>query len=161
MPDSVGVIPPNEGFMIIVDRRVIGDGNRTFGYNGWPQSNKQGGVELVTRRGVHFVRVYLGTGSGTLQFKRLTLSVRNPKVNMGLSPGLVTGPGIRATGFIPLVNASTSSPILSGDNTPTLATGGPVAPQFLGQMYIDTAARRFYTATALSSPPVVGDWTIN
>lgn len=59
----------------------------------------------------------------------------------------------------PLINKNINkiANIFTGADTPTATS---TVPQKIGDMYIDTAARKVYFATALSNPPVVGDFTI-
>jgi len=86
-----------------------------------------------------------------LLVQSLNVSVRSPSGN---SEGNRLG---AASSNAPVFNAPDYSPLVTGAGTPTVTA---TVPQFLGQSYIDTSARKTWSATQISSPPVVADWSI-
>jgi hypothetical protein len=62
--------------------------------------------------------------------------------------------------FPPVENGNAIRQVMaynSGAGTPTVTS---TVPTHIGQMYLDTSAANMWIATALSSPPVVGDFKI-
>lgn len=112
---------------------------------------------------VYYVRVRVQAGDApAMEFDSLAVSVLHPKSNFHRFDKNQSPPndGSNVANLMPMFNPPTLGAPLSGDDTPTLATGGPILPRYFGDTYIDTTNNKVYVATALSSPVVVGDWTI-
>jgi len=159
--DNRGYNAFTSGYVIATDCYVWPSGyNARMTRAGWLTTNTPMATIRIAHPDIHYVRVIASAGNTEATIKSLNIAVLNPKSDIRRYDTNYSNDNELAVGMHISPNQPTSSVPLSGDNTPTLATGGPIVPQYFGQMYIDTNLNKVYMATSLSSPPVVADWSI-